>query len=123
MRTSSQFTRSAVIAATMISVAATPAVARQADLPARTQPAVTVVAPATRHWTQPRVESIGVRPTDTPVSTAPAPAVPVTQAPDGNAGLQWLLIPLAGLMLALGLIVMLARAARHRAATYRARHV
>ena len=124
MLKSSQITRSAVIAATAMTLAASPAVARPTDTPPRSKPAVTTVAPNTRHWTPARVDSMGVRPADIPdATTSPAPAVPVTQPADGSAGLQWLLIPLAALLLAFVLIISGARAVWHRADTFRARHV
>ena len=52
MLNSSQFARSAVIAATMISVAASPGVARQADMPAGGKQATAARASTIRHWTR-----------------------------------------------------------------------
>jgi hypothetical protein len=124
MLKSSQVTRSAVIAATVMSIGAGPAVARPTDTPPRAKATVTTVAPNTRHWTQARVDSTGVRPAGVPAATtAPAPAVPVTQPADGSAGLQWLLFPLAALLLAFALIIGGARAVWDRTDTFRARHV
>jgi hypothetical protein len=114
MLTSSQVTRSAVIAATVMSLGASPAIARQADTPARSKPAVTIVAPNTRHWTQARVESMGVRPADSRATISPPASVHVIQPSDGSAGLQWLLIPLAAVMMAFVLIIAVARGAWHR---------
>ena len=123
MLKSSQFARSAAIAATMISVAAGPAAARQADMPAGARHAVAAHASTADHWTQPRVDSTGVRPVDSPAVTSSAPAEPVTRPTDGSGALQWLLIPLAGLMLACTLIIVVSRAGRHAAHSFRARHV
>ena len=123
MLKSSQFTRSAVIAAAMISVAASPAAARRADMPAGAKLTVAARASTTRHWTQPRVASIGVRPLDSPAVTSSPPAVPVTRPTGGSGGLEWLLIPLAALMLAFVLIIGMARAGWHAADSFRARHV
>jgi hypothetical protein len=120
---SSQFTRSAVIAATMIALGAGSAGARPADSPAGVKRAVADQAIATRHWTQPSVDATGVRPADLPVLSTPPAAVPVTRPADGSDGLQWLLFPLAALMISLVLIVAVARAAWHAAGTFRARHV
>lgn len=123
MLNSSQVTRSAVIAATVMSIGAGPAVARPTDIAAPSKHAVTTVAPTTRHWTQSRVESIGTRPADKRASTSAAPAVPITQPTNGSAGLQWLLFPLAALALAFLLIIAGARVGWHWADTFRARHV
>ena len=68
MLTSPQFTRSAVIAATVLSLAATPAVARQADMPVR--PNATVVVHS-RQWTPPRTDGLGVRPPPSPPPPPP----------------------------------------------------
>ena len=123
MLTSSQVTRSAVIAATVMSLGASDAIARQADMPARSKPAVTIVAPNTRHWTQARVESMGVRPADSRATISPPASVQVIEPSDGSAGLQWLLIPLAAVMMAFVLIMAVARGARHRGDTFFGRHV
>lgn len=112
MLKSSQITRSAVIAATVMTMGASPAHARPADTLARSKPAVTTVAPN------------GVRPTEVPAApTAPAPVEPVTQPTGGSAALQWLLFPLGALLLAFVLILGGARVAWHAADTFRARHV
>jgi hypothetical protein len=124
MLKSSQITRSAVIAATVMSIGASPAHARPADTPAASiEPAVTTGSLTTHHWTPARVESMGVRPVDSPATASPPAATPVTQPSDGSAGLQWLLFPLAALMLGFALILGGARAAWHAADTFRARHV
>jgi hypothetical protein len=122
MLNSSQFTRSALIAATVMSIAASPAMARPADQPARSKAAVTTVANHTRHWTQPRVDGTGVRPADRPVAAA-APAVPLTRAAKASDGADWLLISIvASTMLAL-LTIVAVRPVRHRAHSFRARQV
>jgi hypothetical protein len=120
---SSQLTRPAVIAATVISLGASPAIARQADMPVRPKAAVTTVARDTRQWTQPRVDSMGVRPADLPVVPT-APAVPLTQDHGTSGGAEWLLIAIAAsAMLAALMIVTVVRAVRHRAHALRARQV
>ncbi len=123
MLNSSQFTRAAVIAATVISVAASPAMARPADQPARSKAAVTTVPNHTRTWTQPRVDGPGVRPADRPAVSA-APAEPLTRAAATSGGADWLLIALAGsTMLALLMIAGAVRSVRHRAHSFRAGQV
>ena len=92
MLKSRQFTRSAVIAATVISLGASPAVAREADAPLHPGRTVTTVVPHGRQWTQPRVDSMGVRPADQPIAASPAPTVPLTEAPHASNGPDWLLI-------------------------------
>jgi hypothetical protein len=121
MLTSSQITRSVVVAATAMTIGASPALARQADTPARSTPTVTIPAP--RHWTQARVESVGIRPVGGAVATSAPAAAPAAQPADGSAGLQWLLLPFAALALGLALVVAVARGAWHRADAFRARHV
>ena len=91
MLKSPQFTRSALIAATVISLGASPAVAREADAPLHPRQIVTTVAPRTQQWTAARVDSIGVRPADQPVAS-PAPAVPLDRATPASGGPDWLLI-------------------------------
>jgi hypothetical protein len=116
MLNSSQFTRSAVIAATVISLGASPAMARPADQAVPPEAAVTTVANHTRHWTQPRVDGTGVRP-----AVSAAPAVPLTRAADTSGGAGWLLISIvAAAMLAL-LTIVAVRPVRHRAHSFRAR--
>ena len=73
MLQSSQLTRTAVLAATVISLGATPAVAREADAPLHPGRTVTTVVPQVRQWTPPRVDAIGVRPANQPVAASPAP--------------------------------------------------
>jgi hypothetical protein len=115
MLKSSPFTRSAVIAATVISLGASPAVARQADMPVHQAPAATV-AHHTRQWTQAHTEGIGVRPADQPVAASPAPAVPLTQAPHASNGPDWLLIAIgSSAMVALLLAVAVLPTRRFRA--------
>ena len=107
MLKSSQFTRSAVVVAAVISLGASPAIARVADMPVR--PAA--VANHTRQWTQPHVEGTGVRP-----AVSAAPAVPLTRAADTSGGADSLLITIgASLMLALLIIAGVVLTVRHRA--------
>jgi len=117
MLKSSQFTRSAVIAAAVISLGASPAIARVADMPVRPPAAV---ANHTRQWTQPHVEGTGVRPAAPAV--AAAPAVPLTRAADTSGGADSLLITIgASLMLALLIIAGVVLTVRHRAHAFPAR--
>ena len=80
MLKSPQFTRSALIAATVISLGASPAVARQADAPLHPGQAVTTVAPHARQWTPARIDSTGVRPAARR-SPPPPPLVPLDAPP------------------------------------------
>ena len=117
MLSASQFARSAAIAATLISLGASPAMARPSDQPAPSKPVVT----HTRQWTQPRVEGPGVRPGDTPAAPS-VPAVPLTRPADSSGGADWLLIALAlaaALLMSGGVV----RGVRHRADSFHARHV
>lgn len=116
MLNSSQFTRSAVIAATVVSLAASPAMARPADQPAASK---ATVASHTRHWTPARVDGTGVRPAASVTSAASAaPAVPLTRPAD-TSGVDWLLIGLvAPALLALLAIVAVVRSVRHRADSF-----
>ena len=115
MLKSSQFTRSAVVVAAVISLGASPALARVADMPVRPAAAV---ANHTRQWTQPHVEGTGVRP-----AVSAAPAVPLTRAADTSGGADSLLITIgASLMLALLIIAGVVLAVRHRAHAFPARH-
>lgn len=121
MPSSSQFTRSALIAATVISIAASPAMARPADQPARSKAAATTVTKHTQRWTQPRVDGTGVRPADRP-AVAAAPAAPLTRAAETSGGADWLLITLAAATVLLLLTVVAAlHPLRHRAQSLRAR--
>jgi hypothetical protein len=123
MLKSPQFTRSAVIAATVISLAASPAVARQADSPVRPSPAMS----ATQHgrdWTQARVDGIGVRPAGQPVAASAAPAVPLTQPTAASSGPDWLLIAIgSSAVLALLLAVAVLPTGWFRGSPFRARRV
>ena len=120
MRSASQFARSAAVAATVISLGASSAMARPSEQPARSGPAV---AQHARQWTQPRVEGPGVRPGDTPAAPA-VPAVPLTRATDSSGGADWLLIAFAAsTALALLMIGGAVRRVRHRADALHARHV
>ena len=114
MLKSSQFTRSAVVVAAVISLGASPALARVADMPVRPAAAV---ANHTRQWTQPHVEGTGVRPV-----VSAAPAVPLTRAADASGGADSLLITGASLMLALLIIAGVVLTVRHRAHAFPARH-
>lgn len=113
MLNSSQFTRSAVIAATVVSLAASPAMARPADQPAAPRAAV---ASHTQHWTPARVDGTGVRPAA--ASASAAPAVRLTRPAD-TSGVNWLLMGLvAPALLALVAIVAVVRSVRHRAESF-----
>ncbi len=122
MLTSSQCTRSAVIAATVICLGTTPAIARQADVPPRPKAAVTGIAHATRRWTEPRVDGIGVRPESFAAAVASVHAAPLTKAADGSASREWLLSPLGALALAFLLILLGVRTDWHWAHPFGARH-
>lgn len=121
MLKSSPFTHSAAIAATVVALSASPAVARQADQPVRSRAAVTTVVPA-RQWTQARVDASGVRPVDR-VAAPAAPAVPLTQGQSADSGRTWLLIPILGMLAAFLLILAVARAEWHWVHPFRARHL
>ncbi len=118
MLTSPQFTRSAVIAATVLSLAATPAVARQADMPVR--PNATVVVHS-RQWSPPRTDGLGVRPAAQP---AASPAVALTQPPHASNGVDWLLITIgSSTLIALLLAMAVARRKHDWAHPFGARQV
>jgi hypothetical protein len=120
MLKSSQFTRSAVIAATLMSVGAGPALARPADVPLRPKPAVATVTRDARQWTQARVDGMGVR----PAAASPAPAVPLTRATDPSGHSDRLLVAIAAsTMLAALLAIAIVRTSRHRVLRVRARRV
>jgi hypothetical protein len=122
MLKSPQFMRTAVIAATVISLGATPAVAREADAPLRAGRTVTTVVPHARQWTQPRVDAIGVRPANPQVAASPAPAVPLDRA--AASGPDWLLIAIGSTaVLALLLSVAVLPTRWLRAHPFRARQV
>jgi hypothetical protein len=123
MLKSSQFTRSAVIAAAAICLGASPAVARLADMPPRPKPDVTTSTGGTRQWTPPRVESMGVRPVDQPVAASPAPPVPLTRGTDASGGRDWLLIAIGSSVVALLLALAVVRANGHWAHPFRARRL
>ena len=123
MLKSPQFTRSAVIAATVISLAASPAVARQADIPVRPSPAMSATQHG-RHWTQARVDGMGVRPAGQPVAASAAPAVPLTQPTAASSGPDWLLIAIgSSAVLALLLAVAVLPTGWFRGSPFRARRV
>ena len=122
MLNSSQCTRSAVIAATVICLGATPAIARQADVPPRPKAAVTAVAHATRQWTQPRVDGTGVRAESADAAVPSVQAASLPRASHGSAGREWLLIPLGALALAFLLILLGVRTDWHWAHPFGARH-
>jgi hypothetical protein len=124
MLKSSQFTRSAVIAATVISLGATPAVAREADAPLHPGRTVTTVVPHARQWTRPRTDAIGVRPANQPVAASPAPAVPLDRATPAASGPDWLLIAIgSSAVLALLLSVAVLPTSWLRMHPFRARQV
>jgi hypothetical protein len=120
MLKSPQLTRTAVIAATVISLGATPALAREADAPLHPGRTVTAAVPHARQWTQPHIDAIGVRPVSPPVA---APAVPLDRATPAASGPDWLLIAIgssAVLALLLSVAVLPTRWLR---APFRARQV
>ena len=80
----------AVIAATVVSLGASPAFAREADTPSRR---ALRRGPA-RQWTQPRVDSLGVRPAHRR-SRTPPPRRAADPGPDNTDGLDLLLSPSA----------------------------
>lgn len=121
MLKSSPFMRSAAIAATVASLGASPAVARQADLPAPSPAAVTAVAPA-RDWTQPRVDASGIRPVDR-VAAPATRAEPLSQGQSADSGRTWPLIPIIGLLMAFLLILAVARTESRVVHPFRARHL
>lgn len=122
MLKSSPFMRSAAIAATVVSLGASPAVARQADLPARSHAAITTVVPA-RDWTQPRVDASGVRPVDR-VAAPATRAVPLTQGrSSADSGRTWLLVPIIGTLMALLLVLAFAGTEWRVVHPFRARHL
>jgi hypothetical protein len=105
MLTSPQLTRTAIIAATAISLSATPAIAREADAPVHQAPAITA-AHHRGQWTQARTDAIGVRPANQPTAASPAPAVPLDRATPASSGPDWLLIAIGSTaMLALLLAI------------------
>ena len=121
MLKSPQFTRTAVIAATVISLGATPAVAREADAPLHPGQTVTTVVPHARQWTPPRVDAIGVRSVNQPVAASPAPVALATPASNGP---DWLLIAIGSTaVLALLLAVAVLPTRWLRAHPFRARQV
>jgi hypothetical protein len=123
MLKSPQFTRTAVLAATVISLGATPAVAREADAPIHVGRTVITVVPHTRQWTPARVDAVGVRPANQPVAASPAPAVPLDRATPAG-GPDWLLIGIGSTaVLALLLSVAVLPTRWLRAHPFRARQV
>jgi hypothetical protein len=124
MLKSPQLTRTAVIAATVISLGATPALAREADAPLHPGKTVTTAVPHARQWTQSRVDSSGVRPVSQPVANSPAPAVPLDRATPASGGPDWLLIAIGSTaVLALLLSVAVLPTRWLRAHPFRARQV
>jgi hypothetical protein len=122
MLRSSQFTRSAAIAVTALSLAASPAVARLAVMPSPKVPA-TAAAQHTERFTEPRVDGMARRPLNAPVIAYPGSPVALTQAHDAS-GPSWLLIGVAAAAgLTLLLIVIVAGAKRHAAHPFRVRRV
>jgi hypothetical protein len=122
MPKSPQLTRAATIAATVLSLTATPAIAREADAPPHPGRTVTTLA-HTRHWTQPHIDAIGVRPANQPTAASPAPAVPLDRATPAASGPDWLPIAIGSTaMLALLLTVAILPTHRRRH-SFRARQV
>jgi hypothetical protein len=114
----------AAIAATIISLAATPAIARQADAPLHPGQTATAAAPHTQHWTQPRTDAIGMRPATQPIATSPTPTVPLNRSAPTTSGPDWLLIAIGSTaILALLLSVAVLPTRWLRAHPFRARQV
>jgi len=112
MFSTAQLMRTAVIAATVASLATSPALARPSEPPLSASPHVTKTPRphGLREGPPPRVEGMGVRP-GRPASKPAGPVVPLTQAADTTAR-DWLIAGiLAASTLALALIV---ATARHR---------
>jgi hypothetical protein len=97
MRSSSPFTRCAVIVATTAALSATPALAREADLPLRPDVAATQTAPEPRQLPA-RVDGMGVQPQRSATVTPAEKAVPLTKASPAVAGggVDWLLALIGG---------------------------
>jgi hypothetical protein len=112
MFSTAQLTRTVIIAATVASLAAGPALARPSEPPLSAAPHVAKAPrpPGLHPGTPPRVEEMGVRP-ERPANGPAGPVVPLTQATDTTAR-DWLI---AGLLAASTLAVALILAtARHR---------
>jgi hypothetical protein len=113
MLKTTQLARTLAIATAIASLGTSTAIARPADTPSRDPHAATA-----HQWTPPRLESIGVRHAD---PTAAAPAVPLTH-PDDTGGLDLLSVAFgASAILALLLIIAVARFSWPRVRPVRAR--
>jgi hypothetical protein len=124
MFSTAQLTRTVLIAATVASLGAGPALARPSEEPLSAAPsATTAPRPAgAQQGTPPRVEGMGVRPAQPAASKPAGPVVPLTQAGD-STGRDWLIAGiLASSTLALALIAAAARH-RHKARRLRPRHI
>jgi hypothetical protein len=121
MLTSSQFTRSAAIAAAALSLASSPAVARLADMPSPNAP-VTPSAQHTQRFTVPRVDGMARRPVNAPV-TAHAPSPVALTRPSDGSGPDWLLIGIAATMVLAVLGVVAIGSKRHSIHPFRAPQV
>jgi hypothetical protein len=116
MLKTTQVTRTVAIAIAIASLGTSTAFARTADTPSREALQV-----AAQRWTPPRVESMGVRHADPVAATPASPAVPLTH-PDDTSGLDLLSVAFgASAILALLLIIALARFSRPRVHRIRAR--
>jgi hypothetical protein len=113
MLKTTHLTRAAAVAIAVAALGTSTAVARPADTPSRNPDAA-----AAHQWTPPRVESIGVRHAD---PTAAAPAVPLTR-PNDTGGLDLPSVAFgASAILALLLIIAVARLGWPRVRPVRAR--
>ena len=119
MLSSSKFTRSAVIAASALSLTASPAVARLADMPTP-KPAVTASVQHTQRFTEPRVDGMARRPIDAPATATPVAATPLTRDVKGP---DWVLIGTVAVAILALLSVAAIGTTRHSAHPFRARRI
>ena len=107
-----QLTKCATIAMTIAAIGTSAAQARPADVPhpgslARNAAAGSATTTRTNSWTPPRVEGMGVRPTTS--APSPAPAISLAQ-PVAESGFDWLSAVIgASALLALALLLAVAR--------------
>jgi hypothetical protein len=109
----SQLTKCATIAVTIAALGTSAAQARPTDVPlhhgrlARSAAAGSATTPRTDSWTSPRAEGMGVRPTTS--APSPAPAISLAQ-PVAESGFDWLSAAVgASALLALALLLAVAR--------------
>ena len=119
MLSSSKFTRSAAIAASALSLTASPAVARLADMPTP-KPAVTLSVQHTQRFTQPRVDGMARRPINAPATATPVAATPLTRDVKGP---DWVLIGTVavGILALMGVVAIGTK--RHTTHPVRARQI